>query len=204
MVMTKRILYIFPGFHFVHLNKDVGQIPYWLMRRGYSVEILTTDTNLKDNIFNNIKIIKIKNYKISINPNPNLRIYFGILHYILRNYKNYDVFIMYFPQSITTILTTILLKFLDINKKIIIKMDSDGKLYTRGKKPIRFIKKIIGNIIFSTLYKLTNVFLIIETPQARKEVIKRHVWLTEKLICIPNGINCEIINIKFKKKFKAI
>jgi glycosyltransferase involved in cell wall biosynthesis len=71
----------------------------------------------------------------------------------------------------------------------VVKMDSDGRLYggnfaPRTRTIIRFISEIMLRVL-----SLTADLFIIETPEAEQRVLNLHLWLKNKLIMLPNGIN---------------
>jgi len=181
------ICILFPPFdEKTHRKKDPWQIPFHLSKLGHKVEILAY---LKNNLertasnTNGIKVVRVK---------PNL---LHLLLYLLKNSTHIDCIIGYFSKY-STLLSAILFKLAKKNGIFIIKMDTDGSYALPGESIIYLLYRYLLHL----LYPYFIDFLIVESPQAKKRIIKRFWWLKSKIIILPNGINVN----EFRKLSKKI
>lgn len=180
--------------------KDIGQLFVHLTKFGNDCTILTyLVKNSKLETVDGIKIIKQKSFFKSNNwlISPLNIFHPKFIEYVIENRNNYDCVFSIFNN---TLFLPFIFKIFSKKRAAVIKMDSDGKIF-RGN--FRAIKKIFGTALFKMLCNKIDLF-IIETPEAKMQLLYRQPNLKEKLKFIPNGINVDyanqLINNSLKQK----
>lgn len=176
----KNIILVKKDFTEIHINKDPGQIPFYLSKLGYNVDILTylSSSNRNLRLRDGVRLVKIKESRFNFFNS----MLFPLLLYILRRKEEIDCIISY--HWIRNVIISIIFKLIIKSEGIfIVKMDSDGKLAGNS-----FIRASIVWFVLRIL-SFTSDLIIIESPEAKKRMLNRYPWLRNKLVMLPNGIN---------------
>jgi len=193
------IVEIFPNFHKIHINKDPGQIPIWLKKYGHNVTLVTNKThhNIYLKEFHGVKVINLQRIEI-------FSISFSLLYYLLRNTKQINCLLLYHLTVNSAIFSLIYLIFAR-RGVVILKLDTDGRVWECS---VPFFFKIYRYFLGETkivpyIISKTADLLIIESPDARKRILKKYPFFEKKIIVLPNGINKEILT-EYKKEIPEI
>ena len=172
---------IFPRLKNFELNKEVGQIPYYLAKNHeYDSTIVTFDNDTFHNFHDlkeiNLKIIP-KRFKHDILNN------LLIVSYLIKNAKNIDVLNCYHFKR-QTILFFIVYKL--FNRRGItyftLDMEYEGSLKITGNYSKKYF---YGTLKFLYLFKFLVDFATIESKKAYEVIINSHQVFREKLMYMP-------------------
>ncbi len=198
--MKKSFVTIFPETENFHLVKDVGQIPYFMGKTG---EYDSTIVSYKNSPEYPYLEKEVKGLKISFIPRSGKFLYsdVSILKYLFSESKNIDVLnLFHFKKD--NLLYLLLYKILNPKGKTYVKLDID-LIFFKNYNSFFFSNFKLKNHLLKSLTKLhlnlTDLFSI-ETEEAREYLIQIYPELEGKLICIPNGVDDELINSSISLK----
>jgi len=191
-----RLVLLYPRFRNFHIKKDAGQISYHLSKLGYDVIILRVNLENISNLsktfilpknmkFLNISCMKFMNKLISSRYFILVsNLFFSPLYllYLLRLKPN--IIVGYLRESPLGALLFYKL-FFDRNSLIIIKFDADTRIWFT--KRLKRIKHSIMYLLFLFMYPFIDIF-IVESPQVKKDTVKKFPFLSRKLLIMPNGV----------------
>ncbi len=175
----KKIITIFENLEPVHLNKDVGMLPYSINADNeYDVQLITNAKKFNDTEFEKKVSIKF------IRPFDNRKINKIILFLqTLSKINKVDVLILFHPTRDKYILSY-LAKLLNKNLTVVIKMD------TNELTAYEFTKQ--NNILLNYFATRGVDYFTIETKQTL-EILKNTIPFKDKIYYLPNGFSADKI-----------
>lgn len=190
----KKFVTLFDRTENFHLIKDVGQIPYHLLKEfNYDSKIVTCRNS------DNYEYLEkeVKGLKIEFIPKIKFfKFNFAIIIYLFKHAKEIDILNQFHIRYYTLIYSFI---YKLMNKKGIsyIKADiSEKHLNTHGLILKRRIFKHI-TIFETVIFYLTNKYIdviSIETKDGVDIVKDKYNFLSKKIFYIPNGVDSDYIN----------
>ncbi len=190
----KKIVTIFENLEPVHLNKDVGMLPYSLnILNDFDVKLLATSKQFSDEKFE--EKVKLK----FINPFKSRKLNKIILFlYVLLNIKKIDVLMLFHPTRDKYILS-FLAKLLNKNITTYIKMD------TKELTAYEFTKQ--KNSILNYFGTKGVDYFTIET-KSTLDILKDTSPFKDKIFYLPNGFSADKVydldNIPKEKMIIAV
>lgn len=182
------IVEVFPNYQKIHNKKDPGQIPFWLTRCGNKVTIVTDNKTVGSEEFDliGIEIVQLPDLKF-------LGIHLSIVWHILKNTKEIDVLFL-FHLTFNTAVLSLLFKFFSKKGIVVVKLDTDGRLY---KESIPLFFRIYHILFGETkivprVLSYTSDVIFIESPHSKDRILMKYPFLKDKILVLPNGINDEM------------